>query len=83
MNKIKENEYGSLLHQVISVISDARTNIARHLATSVSNTYWGIGRLLHERKLESAHGSSVVKSLSMDLKARYPDMGFPLVICGI
>ena len=31
--------------------------------------------MLHERKIESGYGDSVVRRLSTDLKARYPKMG--------
>ena len=72
---IQENEYKELLLQTVAVIERARINVARRIATTASNTYWEIGRLLHEKKLESKHGSGVVKRLSVDLRERYPDMG--------
>ena len=72
---IQENEYKKLLLQTVAVIERARINVARRIATTASNTYWEIGRLLHEKKLESKHGSGVVKRLSVDLRERYPDMG--------
>lgn len=31
--------------------------------------------MLHERKIESGYGNSVVRRLSADLKERYPKMG--------
>ena len=31
--------------------------------------------MLHERKIESGYGDSLVKRLSADLKERYPKMG--------
>ena len=72
---IQENEYKELLRQAVAVIENARASVAFHLAATASNTHWEIGRLLHEKKLESKHGSGVVKRLSVDLKERYPDMG--------
>ena len=72
---IQKNEYNELLLQTVAVIDNASTNIALHLAATASNTHWEIGKLLHEKKLESKHGSGVVKRLSVDLKERYPDMG--------
>jgi len=72
---IQENEYKELLLQTVAVIEHARINVARRIAVTTSNTYWEIGKLLHEKKLESRHGSGVVKRLSVDLKERYPDMG--------
>lgn len=41
----------------------------------MASAYWEIGKLLHERKIESGHGDSVKKRLSEDLKERYPKMG--------
>lgn len=72
---IVENEYNELLRHAVAVIDTARTNIARQVSATASNTYWEIGKLLHERKLDSKHGSAVIKRLSVDLKERYPDMG--------
>ena len=72
---ILENDYKELLLQTVAVIERARINVARRIATTASNPYWEIGRLLHEKKLESKHGSGVVKRLSVDLRERYPDMG--------
>ena len=72
---INENEYKEILLQTVAVIETARSNIARHVAATASNTYWEIGKILYDRKLESKHGSGVVKRLSVDLKERYPKMG--------
>ena len=72
---IQENEYKELLRQAVAVIDRARASVALHLAATASNTHWEIGKLLHEKKLESKHGSGVVKRLSVDLKERYPYMG--------
>lgn len=72
---MQENEYNELLRQAVAVIENARASVARHMAATASNTYWEIGKLLYERKLESTHGSQVVKQLSVDLKELYPKMG--------
>ena len=45
------------------------------LCLQTFNTHWNIGKLLHERKIESEHGSRLVERLSVDLKERYPKMG--------
>ena len=39
------------------------------------SSYWAIGKLLNEKKLDSKHGDGIVKRLSVDLKSKYPDMG--------
>lgn len=66
---IQENEYNEILRQAVAVIENSRTILARQIAVTASNTYWEIGKLLHEKKLESKHGSGVVNRLSVDLKA--------------
>jgi len=37
--------------------------------------HWELGKLLHDRKLESKHGQGVIKQLAVDLKTKYPTMG--------
>ena len=72
---IQEQEYKEILLHAVAIIEEARTSVARHMAATASNTYWEIGKLLYEKKIESEHGSGVVKRLSVDLKERYPKMG--------
>lgn len=74
-NTIQDIDYNELLQQTVAVIEKARTNLARHLTVTASNTYWEIGKLLYEKKLESSHGSRIVRQLSVDLKELYPKMG--------
>lgn len=73
--KQQESEYNEILQQAVAVINETRISIARQLNASENTAYWKIGKLLHERKLESKHGNAVVKRLSIDLKERFPDMG--------
>lgn len=70
-----ETDYNELLRQAVAVIEQTRTSVAVQVNSSISNAYWQIGMLLTERKLESKHGSGVVKRLSSDLKLRFPDLG--------
>ena len=72
---INESEYNVILRQVVAVIEDSKTTIAKNINVSINTTHWKIGMLLHERKLESKHGSGVVNRLSVDLKQIYPEMG--------
>ena len=72
---MRESECKAILLQAVAVIEDARQSVAMHVATIASNTHWNIGKLLHERIIESEHGSRVVERLSVDLKERYPKMG--------
>ena len=75
LKSLTEDEYNQLLRQAVAVIEASRIQIAKQLNTVAMSSYWEIGKLLEEKKLDSKHGDSVVKRLSADLKSRYPDMG--------
>ena len=70
-----EEEYNKLLRQAVAVIETSRLQIAKQLNTVAMSSYWEIGKLLEDCKLDSKHGDGVVERLSVDLKAKYPDMG--------
>ena len=74
----KEKDYKELLHQTIAVIETSRMQVAKQLNTIAMTSYWEIGKLLEERKIESKYGDGIVKRLSVDLKHRYPDMGLSM-----
>ena len=71
----KEEEYDEILHLAITVIETSRLHIAKQLNSVTMSSYWEIGKLLYERKVESKHGESIIKRLATDLKSKYPDMG--------
>lgn len=73
---IGENDYNELLLQAVAEIKGGRRKIAHQLNSSLINVYWNLGRMLDERKLDSEHGSGVVRRLASDLKQQFPDMGF-------
>ena len=75
MLSIGSSDYAEILRHAVAVIEHARTEIARHVNGYISTAYWEIGQMLHERKIESGYGDSVVRRLSADLKERYPKMG--------
>lgn len=64
-----------MLQHAVAVIEHARLEIAKHINGNIASAYWEIGKMLHERKVESGHGDGVVCQLSVDLKERYPKMG--------
>ena len=70
-----EEDYNELLQQAVAVIETSRLRIAKQLNTIAMSSYWEIGKLLDERKVDSKHGDSIVRRLSLDLKSKYPDMG--------
>lgn len=70
------DEYSTLLSTAITQVDAARSAVAVSVNTTAISTYWNLGKLLHDRKVAYGYGGGVVKRLSLDLKARYPDMGF-------
>ena len=50
-------------------------SLARKVNTATMTTYWNIGKLLFEEKLDGGYGSGIVNRLSIDLKEQFPDMG--------
>ena len=72
---LTSQEYDEILQRAIAVIDHGHARAARQVMAAVSNTYWEIGKLLYDRKIESGYGSAIVRKLSVDLKNRYPKMG--------
>ncbi len=76
-------DYDGLLTAAISQIESARCALAVQVNTAVNSTYWNLGKLLYDKKIEGRRGDGIVKRLSLDLKARFPDLGgLPRAICG-
>ncbi len=75
IQNISESDYSAILRQAVAVIDKSRAIVARSVCTTIGAAHWELGKLLHEQKIESNHGSSVVNRLSLDLKERYPQMG--------
>ena len=65
---IQVAEYDAILRQAVAVIDRTRTMVATTICSAIGSAHWEIGKLLHDRKLESKHGSGVVNRLSYDLK---------------
>ena len=75
LKPFSEEDYNKLLRQAVAVIETSRLQIAKQLNAAVMSSYWEIGKLLEEKKIDSKYGDSIVKRLSVDLKSKYPDMG--------
>lgn len=73
--QIQESEYDAILRQAVAVIDRTRAMVATTVCSAIGTAHWKIGKLLHDKKIESKHGSGVVNRLSFDLKQRYPQMG--------
>ena len=75
ISNYNENEYLELLKTAITQINVSRNSIALQINSTVSSTYWNLGKLLHEKKIEGGYGSNIINRLSVDLKDTFPDMG--------
>ena len=73
--QIHESEYDAILRQAVAVIDRTRAMVATTVCSAIGTAHWEIGKLLHDKKIVSKHGSGVVNRLSFDLKQRYPQMG--------
>ena len=60
---IGNGDYAEILRHAVAVIEHARAEIARHVNGCISTAYLEIGQMLHERKIESEYGDSVVMSM--------------------
>ena len=67
--------YRELLQQTVAVIETSRLQLAKQLNSVAMSSYWEIGKLLDEKKIESRYGDDIVRRLSGDLKPKYPSMG--------
>ena len=63
------------LKDAVEVIETSRLQVAKQVNNVVMSSYWKIGKLLEDRKIDSKHGDGIVKRLSIDLKSKYPNMG--------
>ena len=72
---IPETDYTDLLNTAVSQIHASRNAVAIQVNTAAMMTYWNLGKLLYDRKIEGGYGSNVIQRLSVDLKASFPDMG--------
>ena len=61
---IGNGDYAEILRHAVAVIEHARAEIARHVNGYISTAYWEIGQMLHERKIESGYGDSVMMSMT-------------------
>lgn len=74
-NEIIESDYIQLLNTAIAQINGARNSIAFQINKTINVTYWNLGKLLHDKKIEGGYGSNIINRLSVDLKTEFPDMG--------
>ena len=63
---IPETDYADLLNTAVSQIQASRNAIAIQVNTAAMTTYWNLGKLLYDRKIEGGYGSNVIQRLSVD-----------------
>ena len=68
-------EYSEILNIAITQVQSAKSSLSLQVNTIVATTYWNLGKLLHDKKIDGGYGSKVIKRLSFDLKMYFPEMG--------
>ena len=63
--QIQESEYDAILRQAVAVIDGTRAMVATTVCSAIGTAHWEIGKLLHDRKIESKHGSGVVNRFAV------------------
>lgn len=61
--QFQESEYDVILRQAVAVIDRTRAMVAATMCSAIGTAHWEIGKLLHDKKIESVHGSGIVKTL--------------------
>lgn len=75
LTEFAENDYSDLLNMAITQIDSSRNSLALQIKATVHSTYWNLGKLLHDKKIEGGYGGNVINRLSVDLKSHFPEMG--------
>ena len=65
IQNLTENEYIELLNAAKAQINAARNALAVQVNSTANSTYWHIGKLLHEKKIEGGYGGNVIDRLSL------------------
>lgn len=58
--QIQESEYDAIQRQAVAVIDKTRAMVATAVSPIIGTAHQEIGKLLHDRKVESKHGSGVI-----------------------
>jgi predicted nuclease of restriction endonuclease-like (RecB) superfamily len=66
------DDYASLLAEVKERVRAAQYDALKAVNKELVALYWDIGRMVTERQAAGAHGTAVVKRLSVDLQAEFP-----------
>lgn len=71
-NQLMIDDYTSLLAEVKERVRAAQYDALKAVNKELIALYWDIGRMVTERQAAGAHGTAVVKRLSVDLQAEFP-----------
>ncbi len=66
--------YAQALAEAKSAIQEARTRAVLAVNNEVIGLYWKLGRLILDRQDQLGWGAHVIRRLSADLLAAFPDM---------
>jgi len=74
MSENNRNPSYKLFTRIKQVVEESRTQIAQTINTSITSTYWHIGRIIKEEVLgnkRAAYGKEVIKVISQQLTQEY------------
>ncbi|MCF6229734.1 MAG: DUF1016 N-terminal domain-containing protein [Gammaproteobacteria bacterium] len=71
---IKNSEYKGFIHNLKSQIQSAQIKAAIAVNRELLQLYWFIGSQIVEKQKNSQWGDGLVKQVSQDLQAEFPDM---------
>ena len=67
-------EYKEWLLQLKQKIRQSQIKAAVRVNTTLLELYWDLGADIVNKQIESVWGSGIIKQLSVDLRAEFPDM---------
>lgn len=68
-----QQTYQDCLKQIVSTIRGNKRKAVSSINEQVLKTYWEVGRLIEEKKQAYGWGSGVIKELSKDITAHFPN----------
>ena len=74
MSSELDKSYGQILQDLKEKIRQARLRASVVVNAQLLQVYWEIGQTILEQQKKSGWGAKVIKQLSADLKAEFPDM---------
>ena len=66
--------YSALLLDIKERISHGQIKAARSICTELTELYWDVGRMIHERQQEEGWGTGIIPRLATDIVNTFPEV---------